>query len=221
MRKWDGFQGKGRTGKIKERKRSCPPRPSLTKTSVFDLMEGKSKRSRRLTDRVRQGKRQMVREREKESRGENYRQEENRKMRKAKNIYIYIRTHIEKILCHTHTQLLKDARQIQEVLLFQFMHKQGICFNSNPCCGMLISCKTKHYHSMCVFALQHILRLTEIPRTPFRSNLESLSTCLLMSPSPSFFPYREEALVIHSLICEWVVRFMAALHFTWIFSLPL
>jgi len=55
---------------------------------VFDLMEGKSKRSRRLTDRVRQGKRQMVREREKESRGENYRQEENRKMRKAKKIYI-------------------------------------------------------------------------------------------------------------------------------------
>ncbi len=64
-------------------------------------------------------------------------------MRKAKKNILW--TYIEKILCHTHTQLLKDARQIQEVLLFQFMHKQGICFNNNPCCGMLISCKTKHY----------------------------------------------------------------------------
>jgi len=41
MRKSEEVQGKGRTGKIKERKRACPPRPLLTKRSVFDLMEGK------------------------------------------------------------------------------------------------------------------------------------------------------------------------------------
>lgn len=54
-----------------------------------------------------------------------------------KKTKIFTRTHREKILCHTHTQL-KDVRQIQERLLFKFMHKQGICFNSKPCCRMLI-----------------------------------------------------------------------------------
>lgn len=94
----------------------------MTKTSVFDLMEGK--RSRRLTDRVRQGRRQMLRERDKESRGENDRQEENKKMRKAreeKNPKIFTRTHTEKIFRNTHTQI-KDVKQIQEMLLFHCTH---------------------------------------------------------------------------------------------------
>lgn len=44
MGKSEEVQGKGKTRKIKERKRSCPPRPLLTKPSAFDLMEGKKVR---------------------------------------------------------------------------------------------------------------------------------------------------------------------------------
>lgn len=156
MRKWDEVQGKGRTGKIKERKWSCPPRPLLTKTSVLDLMEGKEVGDwltgwGRVRDRW--WERGRKRAEEKMIDKKRIRKWERPGERKKKE-YIFTRTHIEKILCHTHTQL-KDVRQIQEMLLFQFMHKQGIYFNSNPCCRMLISCKTKHnqmYVCVCLTA---------------------------------------------------------------------
>lgn len=61
-------------------------------------------------------------------------------MRKAwgeKQTKIFTRTHMEKVLCHTHRQL-KDVRQIQEMLALQFMLKQSTCFNRKSSCRMLI-----------------------------------------------------------------------------------
>jgi len=60
-------------------------------------------------------------------------------MRKAceeKQTKIFTRTPMENVL-HTHRQL-KDVRQIQEMLAFQFMHKQSTCFNKKSSCRMLI-----------------------------------------------------------------------------------
>lgn len=108
------------------------------------------------------------------------------------------KVHKGKMLCHTHTQS-KDVRQ------FQFMHKQGTCFNKKSWCRM----QNNTIKCMSVFACQRTLKLTGIPRTPFLSNLTSLWTRLLMSQSPPFFLYEEKALAVHNSICEWVLWFLA------------